>query len=84
MAEGTGTSYAAKCGVTAGIMFWQRSTSAQQAMCDVRDDSLCAAGAQHVAYLVPEKYEVLESVTADSSVIAGKRLCALFALFGMI
>lgn len=36
-------------------------------MCDVRDDSLCAAGARHVAYLVPEKCGVLESVMSDYS-----------------
>lgn len=53
-------------------------------MCDVRDDSLCAAGTQHVAYLVPEKREVLESVMTDSSVVAGKCVCALLALCGMV
>lgn len=38
-------------------------------MCDVRDGSLCTAGTWHIAYLVPEKCGVLESVMSDSSVI---------------
>jgi len=53
-------------------------------MCDVRDDSLGAAGTQHVAYLMSEKCGVLESVMSDCSVTAGKCLCALLALFGVI
>ena len=67
--EGSGSLYTAECGTTAGAMFWQRSTRAQQVMWDVRDDSLCAAGAQQDAHLMPEKCQVLESIMSDSSVI---------------
>lgn len=50
----------------------------------MRDDSLCSAGLWHVAYLIAQKCGVLESILSNSSVTAGKCVCALLALFGSI